>query len=63
MQPYRQRVVDEKLELDGRVSRLEVFLRDPSQIDPVELLLLRCQLETMRAYSCVLLARIASWKP
>jgi hypothetical protein len=65
MQPYQQRVVEEKAELDAKISRLEAFLNDNTnvlslQVDEHSRLLQ--QATVMREYSRILGLRIAEFK-
>jgi hypothetical protein len=58
MEPWQERVVDEKRELDGRIERLSAFLEGPAERDAVDASLLVSQLEVMRDYSRLLGMRI-----
>lgn len=62
LKPYQNRVVKEKKELDVKLQKLNAFLLTPEGADPVELELLRRQLEAMTRYSTVLGERIARFK-
>lgn len=65
MQPYQQRVLDEKRELDSKRSRLLLFLGSPSfaTVSPDEALRLGRQADIMAQYSIVLAERIAAFPP
>ena len=58
--PHQQRVVDEKAELDGRLTKLLAFFQGPTfpSLDPAEQTRLRCQARFMDGYSAVLGERI-----
>jgi hypothetical protein len=62
MEPWQERVVEEKRELDGRIERLSAFLEGPAESgnlrDAVDASLLVSQLEVMRDYSRLLGMRI-----
>ena len=58
MEPWQERVVDEKRELDGRIERLSACLEGPAARDAVDAALLVSQLEVMRDYSRLLGMRI-----
>lgn len=60
MQPWQQRVVDEKRELDERLEKLTAFIASPAMhpLDEADCHLLRCQREAMWQYSGVLQRRI-----
>jgi len=62
MQPHEQRVVDEKKELDEKLTKLTSFISSSpifSGLDPVDQDLLRDQRGTMNSYSEILAQRIA----
>ncbi len=63
MQPFQQRVIDEKLELDGKITKLAVFRTTSlfDSIDPSEQSRMTDQEVTMREYSRILGERIAAW--
>lgn len=66
MQPYQQRVIDEKRELDEKAAKLAAFLKRaeglrPSEINAHDLALLRIQHAIMDAYSAVLAERIGNF--
>ncbi len=63
MQPFQQRVVDEKRELDDRLSKLQVFLAGGqfNGLDAAEKDRLCRQESLMSAYSNVLRDRIAEF--
>ena len=63
MQPHQQRVVDEKMELDSKISKLDVFIHGPlypTLADPERMRLMR-QFCHMKDYSNVLGERIAAF--
>ena len=57
--PWQQRVLDEKDELDGRIVRLSKAIADKITDDAEHLDLMRRQLWSMEAYSATLRQRIA----
>ena len=61
MQPFQQRVIDEKLELDEKITKLAVFRTTSlfDSIDPSEQSRMTDQEVTMREYSRILGERIA----
>lgn len=64
MQPYQQRVVDEKTELDKKATALSGFIGNSpifTTLDPAEQERLREQNEVMWQYSEILGARIAAF--
>ena len=63
MQPYQQRVVDEKHDLDVLLERLTTFMDDPKvwSIPIRERTLLNSQRAAMMEYSRVLGERVAMW--
>lgn len=63
MQPYQQRVVDEKSELDDKLDKLAKFIGSPSftSLDKEEQMLLICQKVAMRIYSTILEDRITAF--
>ena len=68
MEPYQQRVVDEKGELDERLDRLLVFLSAVARehvpktaLSDDELTRLCRQAVVMRQYSNILRQRIEAW--
>lgn len=59
MQPYQERVVTEKKELDIKIDSLTDFLsKTPEQLDVTEKLRLQHQLVIMELYSGILAIRI-----
>lgn len=62
LQPHEQRVVDEKRDLDERLTKLEAFIATPGTpfegLDIQDRALLRAQRDTMQALSRILEARI-----
>jgi hypothetical protein len=63
MQPHQQRVVDEKTELDERLTKLIAFLDNPlfAGLDSDEQDRMKRQAEHMTNYSVVLGERIAAF--
>lgn len=61
MKKYQQRVTDEKTELDGKIERLDAFLKTEmaQNLPPDENLRMTRQLAVMRKYSTILGERIA----
>ncbi len=64
MQPWQSRVIDEKSELDGRISRLRDYLEGEMfrSLDPLDQDLMRRQLGYMEAYSLTLRQRIKNFE-
>lgn len=64
--PHQQRVVQEKEELDEKLSKLSAFIDSPNFTitvkDEDETARLVCQEEIMKYYSEILAERIASFK-
>ena len=63
MQPFQQRVVDEKTELDSLIQKLSSFVTSElfTGIDGAEQFRLNLQLSYMKLYSDVLGERIANF--
>lgn len=64
MEPHQQRVVDEKKELDDKISKLDSFIGTETfnlSVDRREQGRLKVQLGIMRAYSLILEERIAAF--
>lgn len=63
MQPYQQRVIDEKAELDDRLAKLQAFWDNPifTTLPPAERERLERQSRIMQDYSAVLGERIAAF--
>lgn len=64
MQPYQQRVVDEKIELDAKAEALSDFIGNSDifpTLDTDEQKRLKEQCEIMRQYSEILGQRIAAF--
>lgn len=63
--PYQQRVIDEKVELDEKIAKLEAFLITPTFLDLGinDRILLNRQCDAMRAYSDILGRRIERFMP
>ncbi|WP_240154239.1 PGDYG domain-containing protein [Comamonas sp. Tr-654] len=62
--PYRQRVLDEKQELDIRITRLDEFILRNAlfrELDPEEQARMRRQLDVMRELSVILGERISAF--
>ncbi len=64
MEPFQQRVIDEKTELDARIKKLAVFLNSPMcfTLEPDDLVLIRQQYGLMVEYSNLLLKRMSRFK-
>ena len=64
--PHQQRVVQEKEELDEKLSKLSAFIDSPNFTitvkDENEIARLVCQEEIMKDYSQILAERIAAFK-
>lgn len=58
MQPYQERVVEEKNDLDGKIDRLRSFLLRAMPIDIKQAELIRKQFKVMQKYSAILQKRI-----
>lgn len=63
LQPYQQRVLDERAELDEKAVKLEIFLQSPAfdALNDYEQALLGRQFLTMRKYSAILAERISRY--
>lgn len=61
--PHQQRVIDEKGELDDKLTALNVFFLSSifAGVDPAEQFRLRLQAEYMAGYSRILAQRIAAF--
>lgn len=61
MEAYQQRVIEEKSELDERISKLDAFIANSQEgkVSKVTLFLLEKQLEAMFQYSRILDIRIS----
>jgi hypothetical protein len=61
MQPFQQRVIDEKAALDEKLVKLQTFIKSESflTLDPMDRLLLIDQQYSMQDYSEILTKRIA----
>jgi hypothetical protein len=66
MEPWQQRIVDEKNLLDVKIDALSRWLKNPpvpdKLIEAVDISLLNIQLMTMLSYSAVLATRISRFK-
>jgi hypothetical protein len=64
LKPFQQRVVDEKTELDSKLSKLKEFIASKAfvELDGVDKNLLEKQSFTMREYSIILGERIKLFK-
>lgn len=60
MKTFKERLIDEKLQLDEKIEKLESFtLSDNfSKIDAVQMSLLNIQLFAMKTYSQILVERL-----
>lgn len=65
LQPHQQRVVDEKKELDERITKLSAFIDNQngpaSKLPSIEFNLLWRQRIVMQEYSTVLAERMSLW--
>lgn len=63
MQPFQQRVVDEKKELDEKIAKLKAFWDNPvfPTLPEVERVRLERQFDVMEEYSSILAERIANF--
>ncbi|KGG90912.1 crAss001_48 related protein [Comamonas thiooxydans] len=62
--PHQQQLLDDKLEADIQITRLDEFIQRNAlfrQLDPVEQARMRRQLDVMRELSVILGERIASF--
>jgi len=61
MEPFQQRLLDEKNQVDERITKLESFTSTDlfDQLPAVQMSLLNIQLKAMQTYSQCLLERIA----
>ena len=57
-QTWAERVKSEYDELLGRIMRLDGFLKSEPKIDKQDILLLKAQLDAMRGYAGILVARL-----
>ncbi len=64
MQPWQERVVQEKADLDDKISKLEIFLDAPMfpKLAAEEQTLLTSQAQLMRGYSTILGKRISRFE-
>jgi hypothetical protein len=64
IEPYQQRVIDEKRELDEKITKLDAFLNTATfdALDDAEQNRMNCQEDYMISYSRVLGERIAAFK-
>jgi hypothetical protein len=59
MKDFEFRMVDEAVELEGRIERLASFLNENEvELDPIEASIMRSQLGHMRSYHATLLMRL-----
>ena len=59
MKDFEIRMVDEAIELEGRIGRLASFLNgNEMELDPIEASIMRSQLGHMRSYHATLLMRL-----
>lgn len=63
--PYQERVIDEKTQLDGRLSKLILFITSETfkNLDVMERGRMLKQVDYMKSYSYVLAERIANFPP
>lgn len=64
VQPYQQRVMDEKAELDDRLAKLNAFWANPQfdKLPSEEKQRLESQARVMQEYSDILAARISAFQ-
>lgn len=64
MEPFQQRVIDEKAELDAKIDALESFMTTKvfRELDRAEQRRLFIQSSVMDAYSAILYDRICNFK-
>lgn len=55
---WAERVKSEYDELLGKITRLDGFLKSEPKIDKQDILLLKAQLDAMRGYAGILVARL-----
>lgn len=62
MSTFKERLVEEKTQLDEKIEKLEVFISSENfqNIEGVQMSLLNAQLSAMKTYSQIMLERI-SW--
>lgn len=65
MSTFKDRLSDEKAQLDDRLSKLDAFQKSDAfnGIDPVQMTLLNIQAQAMATYSQCLLERLAWLEP
>lgn len=61
MSTFKERLIDEKLQLDEKINKLESFMLSENfqKIEAVQISLLNTQLFSMKTYSQVLTERLA----
>ena len=61
MTTFKDRLIDEKNQLDEKISKLEAFFMNPAfkEIEPIQMSLLNTQVQIMHAYSQILTERLA----
>lgn len=61
MGSFKDRLLEEKINLDNKITKLDEFINSTnfSSLDSVQMTLLNIQLKIMESYSQVLLERIA----
>jgi hypothetical protein len=64
MEPWQERVIQEKKELDEKIEKLKNFIKNaPEKIaTETEMLRLEVQFTIMQSYSNILDVRIKSWE-
>lgn len=64
MEPWQERVIQEKKELDEKIEKLKKFIKNaPEKIaTETEMLRLEVQFTIMQSYSNILDVRIKSWE-
>lgn len=61
MTTFKDRLKDEKVQLDEKIDKLEIFIsgKDFRKVDPIQKSLLKSQLLVMKTYSQILTERIS----
>jgi uncharacterized protein len=63
MEDFKQRVVDERAELELKLQRLSIFIATPAarSLDPEDFWLLQVQALVMESYVAILSRRLTKW--
>jgi hypothetical protein len=62
MEPWQERVIEEKKQLDEKIFNLDKFTGENQNISPNQLRYLKMQQVSMKEYSAILQARILDFK-